>query len=196
MSKRSKRSQEQAGFTDAGKEHSKSWLVHEDIINQVHKLVESNIQKRMNRGRGGFFQIPSQSVEALCEDIKKGLDVKRWFLALCACSILAELIYCTLDRRKPLSDFSEMPVRSANERDILYESLASLRNACFHPALIKDRGQKRPLPMHSLVKAVKRSDPQLSDRLAADWSLLRSEEILAWAIRQLDQAVRHDMKKK
>jgi hypothetical protein len=136
-------------------------------------------------------QQPPLTVENLCHDLEKAIavrDASAWFGAICMCALLAELIVAS-----EAGDIfpNEIDTSSLTRKDkdhwTLLRTLQALRNACFHPAAMKRnaRGQRH---LENLADRLdRRGEVVLAQRLRADYSQLRSSEMLRAAVRLLDE---------
>lgn len=153
-----------------------TWMADAKVRRAVHSEVEQRISAVIRHARHPLPQSAPQEVRLLCEDLMKAEEARIWFLATCACALLAELI-------EGSAHGGVFP--RASEDDTLLQCLYSLRNACFHPAHVNpEAGSGEP---HVLVLATRlerwgdRREKEIAQRLREDYRKLRSEEMLRTA---------------
>lgn len=137
---------------------------------------------------------PPQSVAALCQDLDGVNQARLWFMATCACALLAELIYGSETGGTFMASDEDRRQKKAWKRTAeasahtLRNSLRSLRNACFHPAHVtSDAGSGSP-HIDNLADALRRwGEPQAADLLEKHYPFLRTSDVYVVALRMLDE---------
>jgi hypothetical protein len=125
------------------------------------------------------------NVEALANDANRFAHAGQWLWATAALANLGELITRAEDGEIKASQ----AIATDPELRLPLKRLATVRNACFHPAFCRESGSQRP-HLRSLVDELKQDDDpgvrRLAPRIEDDWSYFADRTVTAYALRLLD----------
>jgi hypothetical protein len=164
----------------------------------INSLINSRLRShlKLRKDSKGKHAAPPHSVLDFCKDLEQVTQARLWFMATCACALLAELLYGSEtggtflasdeDRRQKRKRAAETGAHT------LRNSLRSLRNACFHPAHVtSDAGSGSP-HIDNLADALRRwGEPQAADLLEKHYPFLRTSDVYVAALRMLDEVGKH-----
>lgn len=157
----------------------------------VRAKLDRSVEQRLQAFLLG--RVAPQSVVRLCEDLQQEVDRVLPFPATSTCALLSELLIGApqggiFPNEDALERLASHGRRQAQKDWLsLTACLRALRNACFHPAAMAEAGDKKRHIDELVERLRRRGEAQAADRLAVDYSFLRSSDIARVAIRFLDE---------
>lgn len=156
----------------------------EDRIERLEAEVQGHLKSKLEKSNAARKKPSPQTVLGLCRDVDRCIEAECWFAATSSCAVLAELLYCSFSGESTY----KIPQKSSDKRVLIHEPLAILRNTCFHPAGVVPTQEHPRSAIDELCKVIDCSDSKLARNLRDDWTVLREEDLLVWALWRLNDA--------
>jgi len=144
--------------------------------------ADANVAKLVAQSTSYLVELPRLQV-ALSHTVKH----EQWFAVCCICSVIGELVFCTLnpagktklfpkldDLRLPANKQKGKHKQRGQKRNEAYLPIAALRHTCFHPAM--------DTPIRDLPRSLFTAMASLHIEQAADWALAELDNALRFEL--------------